>query len=580
MKSKTIKRLSVALAATIAVSMAAGCNPSFDDGGKSGVTEITVQVGSGCCKNASYLDAAIERFMESKKNEVYEDGKQGVSVTAMDPQDLSYDSSMMQYDILIGENRTNIYDLQSKGWLHDISNIVEKFESKIDPDIKERMKGSDGKYYSMPRHSFYCGISYNVSLFDKYNFYFAADDEEDVNEIDSQFIPAADGNFTEAGGKAKLIGSKNAKKSCGPNGVAGDYDDGLPSSVEEFLVLCQYIKEQGINPFAISGDGGNYNYGFMLVNAIWSGLVGAEGMKNIYCNWSGTEVEVVKLDASGNTLLTNEDLFYAGSGIKKPQTEKIVLNDDNGYRMYDMAARYYALGVLQVAYKNGWFCQDDWDGKSNLATQKDFLYGESNTGNQRKNRSAMLFDSSYWYGESIREGNIADYARKNPTDPVPHVSIMPMPTAYGGQVAEGEGKKPVLLDIGASQLFVSKNVENNAGKLRAVEDFIEFLYSDEELASFTESTGLQVAMTYDYDAKKLDEFYDRMKVITDNGVIIRPSSANIKYKSATSSFSVSWGGYVNNFNLDGLDCHDGSLYAMVNGKDMRAIFETTRRKTW
>ena len=125
MKSKTIKRLSAALAATIAVSMAAGCNPSFDDGGKSGVTEITVQVGSGCCKNASYLDAAIERFMESKKNEVYEDGKQGVSVTAMDPQDLSYDSSMMQYDILIGENRTNIYDLQSKGWLHDISNIVD-----------------------------------------------------------------------------------------------------------------------------------------------------------------------------------------------------------------------------------------------------------------------------------------------------------------------------------------------------------------------------------------------------------------------------------------------------------------------
>ena len=87
-------------------------------------------------------------------------------------------------------------------------------------------------------------------------------------------------------------------------------------------------------------------------------------------------------------------------------------------------------------------------------------------------------------------------------------------------------------------------------------------------------------MTYDYDAKKLDEFYDRMKVITDNGVIIRPSSANIKYKSAASSFSVSWGGYVNNFNLDGLDCHDGSLYAMINGKDMRAIFETTRRKTW
>ena len=199
--------------------------------------------------------------------------------------------------------------------------------------------------------------------------------------------------------------------------------------------------------------------------------------------------------------------------------------------------------------------------------------------NKKDNRSAMLVDSSYWYGESTKQGNISSYAKVNPTDPVPHVSIMPTPTAYTGQVAEHEGKKPVILDTGASQLFVSREVEKNAGKLRAVEEFIEYFYNN-ELANFTEATGLQIAMDYDYDSTKLDEFYDRMKDITDDGIIVRPASANVKYKSAASNFSVSWGGYINNFNLDGLYCHDGPLYAMINGKDMYKIFETTIRKTW
>lgn len=577
MKKKTIKIISAGIAAALCAGIAAGCNPSFDDN-TSGATEITFRIGSGCCLSDTWLKPAFERFSELKKNESYEDGKTGVYASIMQDKMITSDTTVLQYDIIIGEaNHINIYDMQAKGWLHNIDNIVSKFDDKIDKNIKERMKGSDGKYYSMPMHSFYCNISYNVSLFDNYNLYFAAPEETDVEEYASLFAADENGKYTANGGTVKFIGSKDANKSCGPNGEYGDYDDGLPSSVEEFLVLCDYVRsERGINPFAIYGDGGVYDYGYMLVNAIWSGLVG-EDIKNAYCDWTGKEVEVVKLDGNGSAMLTDEDLFYVGSGIKKPVTEKIVLNDENGYRMYDMVGRYYGLGVLQVAYKNGWFCQADWDGKSNFDTQKDFLYGEMNS--KKDNRSAMLIDSSYWYGESTAQGNIESYAKINPTDPVPHVSIMPMPTSYTGQVAEHEGKKPILLDTGAAQMCVSREVEKNAGKLRAVEEFIEYFYNN-ELANFTEATGLQIAMDYSYDSSKLDEFYGRMKDITDDGIIIRPASPNARFKNSVSSFSLSWGGYINSFNLDGLDCNRGPLYAMVNNKDMLRIFEVTRRKTW
>lgn len=48
------------------------------------------------------------------------------------------------------------------------------------------------------------------------------------------------------------------QKSCGPDGAYGTPDDGLPSSLEEFAQLCDYIKSKGGSPFIIPGGAGRF----------------------------------------------------------------------------------------------------------------------------------------------------------------------------------------------------------------------------------------------------------------------------------------------------------------------------------
>ena len=46
-------------------------------------------------------------------------------------------------------------------------------------------------------------------------------------------------------GTRKFIINNNTKKSCGPNGEYGDYDDGLPSSYQEFYKLLEKMNRWG-----------------------------------------------------------------------------------------------------------------------------------------------------------------------------------------------------------------------------------------------------------------------------------------------------------------------------------------------
>ena len=244
-------------------------------------------------------------------------------------------------------------------------------------------------------------------------------------------------------------------------------------------MLLSAIKEVGgRSPIIMSGA--CIDYAFFLVDGIWAALAGKDQIKTIYSlNSNGQKiVEVV-------TGYTDEDLFYDGSGLKKPTTEMIAIDESNGYKIYDMASRYYALCALELIYKEGWFEESFFKSstKTNVQAQYSFI-------NEAK--AGILYDASFWCSEAVRNGNFETYFRQHPGEEERNVSFMPLPTILDGSVEEGQGKKQALLDVGASQLFVSKRVENNEGKKKAVMDFLKFLYSDAELAAFTETTGLKI----------------------------------------------------------------------------------------
>ena len=557
MKRNKTKFLALGLAAVLSVGVAAGCGNGNigKDEDSSKITQISFRQWGGTASSTDWLQQAADRFAAEKANEPYESGKKGVKVEISTNKDSDYTSSIPDYDILMDENEANIYDMQTRGYLADIDDLVKGLQSKIEPQLLPKFKGADGKYYGLPHYSYDVSISYNVDLFMAENLYIAAPGEESVVNYKSSLLPASSAGVN-------FVFNENTKKSCGPNGIPNDYDDGLPSSLEEFIVLCDYIKnKKQINPFSISDITGGANYAFMLIESLWAGMVGTDAMKATTCNFTDAEVEVVKEGA------LSYDGTLLNTGIKMPQTETVVLSDDNGYRMYDMSARYYALSFLELAKNKGWFKNQQM---TNTKAQEFFVLGNYNANDN--DRCAMLVDSTFWYGESVSGGTLTKYKSLSGGKEA-NVSMMPMPVQLTGQVTEGNGKKPTVIDTSAT-VFVNKRVEKNEGLFRAVKEFIEFLYSDAELKAFTETSKLTMNLKYDYDKSSLGNFYAGvLEIEKAAGDKVYAASDNIKFSKNRSSFSLIWGGKLNYFG----SYHNGSYAALMGGETAASIFTQTRR---
>ena len=557
MKRNKTKFLALGMAAVLSVGVAAGCGNGNigKDEDSSKITQISFRQWGGTASSTDWLQQAADRFAAEKANEPYESGKKGVKVEISTNKDSDYTSSIPDYDILMDENEANIYDMQTRGYLADIDDLVKGLQSKIEPQLLPKFKGADGKYYGLPHYSYDVSISYNVDLFMAENLYIAAPGEESVVNYKSSLLPGSSAGVN-------FVFNENTKKSCGPNGIPNDYDDGLPSSLEEFIVLCDYIKnKKQINPFAISDITGGANYAFMLIESLWAGMVGTDAMKATTCNFTDAEVEVVKEGA------LSYDGTLLNTGIKMPQTETVVLSDDNGYRMYDMSARYYALSFLELAKNKGWFKNQQM---TNTKAQEFFVLGNYNANDN--DRCAMLVDSTFWYGESVSGGTLTKYKSLSGGKEA-NVSMMPMPVQLTGQVTEGNGKKPTVIDTSAT-VFVNKRVEKNEGLFRAVKEFIEFLYSDAELKAFTETSKLTMNLKYDYDKSSLGNFYAGvLEIEKAAGDKVYAASDNIKFSKNRSSFSLIWGGKLNYFG----SYHNGSYAALMGGETAASIFTQTRR---
>lgn len=557
MKRNKTKFLALGMAAVLSVGVAAGCGNGNigKDEDSSKITQISFRQWGGTASSTDWLQQAADRFAAEKANEPYESGKKGVKVEISTNKDSDYTSSIPDYDILMDENSANIYDMQTRGYLADIGDIVKGLQSKIEPQLLPKLKGADGKYYGLPHYSYDVSISYNVDLFKTENLYIAAPGEESVVNYKSSLLPGSSAGVN-------FVFNENTKKSCGPNGIPNDYDDGLPSSLEEFIVLCDYIKnKKQINPFSISDINGGANYAFMLIESLWAGMVGTDAMKATNCNFTDAEVEVVKEGA------LSYDGTLLNTGIKMPQTETVVLSDDNGYRMYDMSARYYALSFLELAKNKGWFKNQQM---TNTKAQEFFVLGNYNANDN--DRCAMLVDSTFWYGEAVSGGTLTKYKSLSGGKEA-NVSMMPMPVQLTGQVTEGNGKKPTVIDTSAT-VFVNKRVEKNEGLFRAVKEFIEFLYSDAELKAFTETSKLTMNLKYDYDKSSLGNFYAGvLEIEKAAGDKVYAASDNIKFSKNRSSFSLIWGGKLNYFG----SYHNGSYAALMGGETAASIFTQTRR---
>ncbi len=480
----TFKRAMLLTMAGVMCLGAIGCGGKEDEGGlskeeKANMTGINVMnFGGGLGR--SWLDESIADFMELKKEESYHEGKKGVYFeieNSTSTQSISMKTSgyNIYFDVptaplssYIGsENLLDISDIMDDP-LETINGSEVTLNDKLEESMMFDFMGSDGKVYALPHYEFFGGLSYDRTSFVKNGFYFADAAEE----------AAIEHNCAIVGKKTKFVATKNAVKTVGNDGIRGTEDDGLPTTLEEFIMLCDYMKSKGVTPMTVAG--GHIDYYSYLMVGLMSALAGEEEMKARY----SFEGNVTVVDG-----YESEQLWTApGLDIKKPKTKVVTLTGDlaEGYHTTNTLARYYAAAFTELAYAQGWFSGNaSSNTASHTVTQSDFIFsGGSNE------EVGMLIEGTYWYNES-RNAEYFDLYKNNFSldGSERDVPWMPLPTSYDVPTTENNGRKQVMLDQGGSYAFINANIADDEGLVRACKDFLKFLFTQEQIRTFVDETG-------------------------------------------------------------------------------------------
>ncbi len=414
---------------------------------------------------------AIARFEEKFADVVYEPGTKGVQIIPEDEYTVNGRWLLLpsdMYDVYFTENLT-YNEYIRKGEILDLSDVVKApaktspttsesvtIESKLNADQKAGLTAQNGKYYAIPHYQPFRGLSYDVDLFNEYKL-FLSDDKDNGN-----------GGF---------IIRATDKKSVGPNGVSGDYDDGLPATIDEFFVLCDKMVSLGITPLVWPGDAIGYTE--YICDVFADNIGGADAVRLNYTYDSGNDTTkiITKFDSNG-----------------KPVVEDVAITPDNGYLLKQQYGKYYGLEVLeQIINKIDQYAYSLSNNDSNftqLNSQEEFIYSSL-----ENKPIGMIADGSYWWNEAKDAynrsvGQFGDRAK------VRNFAWMPIPTAVSAEDQAKNAKAPVFRDIMGSYCIVNAKVADNQYKEQLAKDFVSFCYSDESLQEFTTTTGVAKGLNY------------------------------------------------------------------------------------
>ena len=541
--------------ALIACSLFAACKPKQNVDIDETQTQLYVWNYDGGVGH-KWLDDVIERFTAEKAGETYKAGTKGVQIIPNNTKTGDPIGTMgtSTYSVYFLEG---VYynSLQSQNKLLNISDMVissiegenKSVESKLSQNTKDALKGYDGNYYALPHYQSMSGLSYNKTMFDRYNWYFAEKTEDYISDDKS------DPGYG-------FIADSNAVKTVGPDGIRNTDDDGLPSSIEELDRLCKYIIAGDRTPFIFFGDGTSTSYQDLFCNALWASVEGYEGaMANFTLSSNGKETNIIT-EFNGDT----------------PIVTPMKITEDNFYEVYQQESRYYTLDFAQKVFATPDYYHEASlsSAKSHTDIQKIFLesYYEGE-------KVAMIMEGSYWENEARDSGEYDRVISDYPEAAEQEIRFMPLPVQIKGSVTEGNGRTPTLTDANNSYAFINANVgkKHGAEVERLAKEFLQFCYTDKSLTNFTLKSGVTKNVEFrlsDEDFEQLSYFSKSMYSVYKNAKVVTPISGNLLSIKNHTVFTLHPAGkfWETNDKYFRSPCS-----AFMNGKSARYYFEQLKK---
>ncbi len=534
-------------------------------------TQINFTVYGGALAG-KWSDIVLEEFAKRYANTNFGGGsKKGVyvDVTSNMGVQLTGLSTSGQH-ILTASPDITPTTLAAGGELYNLSDIVNdtsrvggSIDEALYDNIKPILKGNDGNYYALPYFEYYDGLQYNRKVFSEQKALFADDSDTTAQNYRCKFSEKTFKLTNDAGVLSK-----------GPDAIANTEDDGLPSSMEELLVLMCYFKER-TNYWPVAVSGACQNYTNTMVNGLWVALAGQEKMQGYY-NCRGT-VEVVKRDANGNIIYTNETIF-PGTNIKKPETYTVELNDNNGYLGSDMIERYYAMALVEIMFKNNFFSPEaENPGISHYDAQFGLMTGSAAP---RYSNYAMLIEYSYMYNEVKNSGLFKQMSLLGTTESDYDVRYMCLPSSIYYEANKAE--EPTSLGLTANYyLFVNNTIKKQADVEAATIELIKFLYSEEVLQMITAESGFALSLEYDLTEEQFNgmpTYFQHLWKLrkTDGSNVIYNVGDTAGHKNNRGALEISKIHYLNNEFIK-------NTYTQIKNKEVDGavdFFNITRITKW
>ena len=328
MNKKTKVLISSICVGVMAISCFVGC---VKDGG--GINETKTQLYVNNYNRGfgdEWLYKAAERFEALHAEDVYEEGKKGVEII-VDPNDSSGSALLDKIESSRGDvffsEHVYIHEFVSRGLVADVTEEVTSVLSQYGENrsIEDKMTAEqksyyniNGKYYGVPHYANYMGIICDVDFFDENDLWFKAKSATDGT---------TDGFISTAAGETV--------KSAGPDGQLGTFDDGFPTTYDEFFQLCDKIAD-GIGQPIIWAGFSQEDYLQTLMTAMQADFEGLEQMSLNY-NFNGVATHLVDSIAADGTIT-----YKAPTEIK----------NSNGYEVTGQAGKYYATKFIKTILEN------------------------------------------------------------------------------------------------------------------------------------------------------------------------------------------------------------------------------------
>lgn len=459
---------------------------------------------------SEWLDKVITRFEADYKDATFSNGRTGVQVVPDKTKSDVFSNMGTNNNHVIFSEVGNYSQLVTQKSVLDISDIMDKplneltktadtktLKSKMYDETIDFYSFSGGKIYALPHYSFFSTLTYNKQLLTDKNLYFAKD--YDVNgDLDSKFIHSA-----------------SEDKSCGPDGIYGTDDDGLPATYTELFDLFNMMKNKNVTPITWAGgemvSSGYVNY---LLNNVYLSLAGKDQARLNYT-----------FDSKDKTI-TIVEKFEGGKAVTKE--EKITA--DNYKKLNSELAKYQAIKVVDTILDNALWQSGDCDSTTTtmLSTQQNYI--ESYNGGTP---IAMIVEGSYWYNEADNAGYIEDTKNRfTDFDAKNNYQILPLPRVYEGTYKDVEGKevgKAVYADQADSLAVINANIAGDKELVELAKTFLAYCYTDESLKEFTETTRVTRSLKYDVDVDKLDAWGKAVWNYTKAADLLLPYSSNSLY---------------------------------------------------